>query len=103
MEGDDDFGKHVNLAARIAGQASGGEILVSSLLRELTASGGDIEFGDARQVELKGLTGVQEMFPIPWRARKATDVRQSSIRGAPRARKSTSLEPLTGWKKVEGT
>ncbi len=65
-EGDDFFGKHVNLAARIAGQAIGGEILVSSLLRELTASGGDIEFGDARQVELKGLTGVQEMFPVSW-------------------------------------
>ena len=65
-EGDDFFGKHVNLAARIAGQATGGEILVSSLLRELTASGGDIEFGDARQVELKGLTGVQEMFPVSW-------------------------------------
>jgi len=65
-EGDDFFGKHVNLAARIAGQATGGEILVSSLLRELTSSGGDIEFGDSRVVELKGLTGVQEMFPVAW-------------------------------------
>jgi class 3 adenylate cyclase len=44
-EGDDFFGKHVNLAARIAAQADGGEILVSSLLHELTSSGGDIEFG----------------------------------------------------------
>jgi len=65
-EGDDFFGKHVNLAARIAGQASGGEILVSSLLKELTASGGDIEFGEPRTVELKGLTGSQEMFPVSW-------------------------------------
>ena len=67
-EGDDFFGKHVILAARIAGQASGGEVLVSSLLRELTASGGDIEFGELKSVELKGLTGVQEMFPVSWRS-----------------------------------
>jgi class 3 adenylate cyclase len=65
-EGDDFFGKHVNLAARIAGQATGGEILASSLLKELTSSGGDIEFGEPRAVELKGLTGVQEMFPVSW-------------------------------------
>ncbi len=70
-EGDPDgradfFGKHVNLAARIAGQASGGEILVSSLLKELTASGGDIEFEDGREVELKGLSGVQQVFAVGW-------------------------------------
>ncbi|KKK82898.1 hypothetical protein LCGC14_2798790, partial [marine sediment metagenome] len=35
-EADDFFGKNVILAARIAGQAQGGEILVSSLLKELT-------------------------------------------------------------------
>jgi class 3 adenylate cyclase len=57
----------VNLTARIASQASGGEILVSSLLRELTASGGDIEFGDSRLVELKGLAGEHAMFPVSWR------------------------------------
>ncbi|MCH8050480.1 MAG: adenylate/guanylate cyclase domain-containing protein, partial [Chloroflexi bacterium] len=67
-EGDDFFGKHVILAARIAAQATGGEILVSSLLKELTASAGDIEFGDPREVELKGLTGQQEMFPVSWQS-----------------------------------
>ncbi len=67
-EGDDFFGKHVNLAARIAAQADGGEILVSSLLKELTASGGDIQFGEPRTVELKGLTGAQEMFPVAWQS-----------------------------------
>ncbi len=65
-EGDDFFGKHVNMAARIAGQASGGEILVSSLLRELTASGGDIAFDDGREVELKGLSGVQRVYGVGW-------------------------------------
>jgi class 3 adenylate cyclase len=70
-EGDPDgrvdfFGKHVNLAARIAGQATGGEILVSSLLRELTASGGDIAFDDGRDVELKGLSGGQRVYGVGW-------------------------------------
>ena len=65
-EGDDFFGKHVNLAARIAGQAIGGEILVSSLLNELTSSGGDIEFGDAREVELKGLAGTHHLYAVNW-------------------------------------
>ena len=66
LEAGDFFGKHVNLAARIASQAKAGEVLVSSLLRELTESSGDIDFGDARQVELKGLTGTQRVFSVHW-------------------------------------
>jgi class 3 adenylate cyclase len=65
-EGDDFFGKHVNLAARIAGQAEGGEILASSLLKELTASAGDIAFSEGREVELKGLTGSHHVFQVAW-------------------------------------
>ena len=64
-EGDDFFGKHVNLTARIARQAAGGEILVSSLLKEL-ASGGDVEFGDARELELRGLAGPHRVFTVVW-------------------------------------
>ena len=63
-EADDFYGKHVNLAARIASQATGGEILVSSLLHDLTESGGDIPFGEEREVELKGLSGTQRVFPV---------------------------------------
>ena len=62
----DFYGKHVNLAARIASEAKGGEILVSSLLRELTESGGDIAFGDGREVVLKGLTGTQRVYKVGW-------------------------------------
>jgi class 3 adenylate cyclase len=65
-EADDFFGKNVILAARIAGQAQGGEILVSSLLKELTESAGDIAFGDGREVELKGLTGQHHVFEVGW-------------------------------------
>jgi class 3 adenylate cyclase len=65
-DGDDFFGKHVNLAARVASQAAGGEILVSSLLHELASSTGDIEFGDDREVELKGLTGTHHLYTVNW-------------------------------------
>jgi len=65
-EGDDFFGKHVNLAARIAGQASGGEVLVSSLLKDLADSGGDIVFGEGQEVELKGLSGKHRVYEVAW-------------------------------------
>ena len=65
-EGEDFFGKHVNRAARIAGQAQGGEILVSSLLKELTESAGEFTFGDGRKVELKGLKGKHGVFQVVW-------------------------------------
>ena len=45
VEDGDLFGKPVVLAARIANQARGGEILVSSLVREIVESRGDLAFG----------------------------------------------------------
>jgi len=65
-EADDFYGKNVILAARIAGQAQGGEILVSSLLKELTESAGDIAFGEGREVELKALAGRHRVFQLAW-------------------------------------
>ncbi|HET9476575.1 MAG TPA: adenylate/guanylate cyclase domain-containing protein [Dehalococcoidia bacterium] len=66
-DADDFFGKHVILASRIAGKARGGEILVSSLLRDLTESAGDIAFGDPRDVELRGLAGTYQVYGVHWR------------------------------------
>jgi class 3 adenylate cyclase len=63
-EGNDFYGKSVVLASRIAGQASGGEILVSSLLRELVESAGDIRFDDGTDTTLKGLTGMHRLFAV---------------------------------------
>ena len=60
------FGKTVILAARIADQARGGEILVSSLLKELTQTAGDIRFGESREVELKGISERQRVFRVEW-------------------------------------
>ncbi len=65
-EADKFFGKTVILAARIAAQAAAGEILVSSLVRELTQSSGDIRFGVAQRAELKGLSGTYSLYPIDW-------------------------------------
>lgn len=67
IQDDGDFyGKHVYLAARIASQAGGGQILVSSLLKDLTDSAGDIEFDSGTEIELKGLTGKQRVYAISW-------------------------------------
>ena len=65
-ERDDFFGRNVILAARIAAEARGGEILVSSLLKELTESSGDVQFGDAREVSLKGLSGSHLVHAVEW-------------------------------------
>jgi class 3 adenylate cyclase len=65
-EDGDLFGKPVVLAARIANQASGGEILVSSLVREIVESRGDLAFGASREVELKGLGGRHLLHPLLW-------------------------------------
>ena len=47
---------------RIADQAQGAQILVSSLLKELTESAGDLAFGEEREVELKGLPGPHRVY-----------------------------------------
>ncbi len=65
-EGEDFFGKSVILAARIASQAIGGQILVSSLLKALVESSGEFGFGDGREVELKGLSGTHQVFDVKW-------------------------------------
>jgi class 3 adenylate cyclase len=71
MEDGDLIGKPVVLAARIANQAFGGEILVSSLVREIVESRGDLAFGDSRSVELKGLSGAHTLHTVDWSRRDA--------------------------------
>jgi class 3 adenylate cyclase len=65
-EDQDYFGRNVILAARISAKGKGGEILVSSLVKELTESAGDIPFDEGRDVELKGLAGLTRIYPVHW-------------------------------------
>ena len=55
--GDDLFGRNVAMAARVAAQADGGEILVSEPVRDAVRTHEDIAFDDGRDVELKGFAG----------------------------------------------
>ena len=61
----DVFGQNVVVAVRITDHAEPGEIVVSGLTRDLTVSGGDLSFGPAAEVELKGLSE-------PWRIHRVT-------------------------------
>ncbi len=60
----DFFGRNVILAARIAAEATGGEILISDALRERVDGEVAVGFEDARQLELKGLAGHHQVFAV---------------------------------------
>ena len=66
-EDGDFFGRNVILASRITDQAHGGQILISSLLKDLVESAGDWAFRDEREIALKGLPGLHRMFLVDWR------------------------------------
>ncbi|MEX2457634.1 MAG: adenylate/guanylate cyclase domain-containing protein, partial [Actinomycetota bacterium] len=66
-EADDFFGKAVILAARIAAEARGSEILASSLVRELVEHTGEFSFEDPTDTELKGLAGMYRLSAVRWR------------------------------------
>jgi eukaryotic-like serine/threonine-protein kinase len=60
----DFYGRNIVLAARITDQARGGEILASSVVKQLTESAGDLRFEDAREVELDGLAGTHTVYRV---------------------------------------
>jgi class 3 adenylate cyclase len=62
--GDDLFGRNVAMAARVAGQAEGGEILVSEVVRDAVSDSDDIEFDEGRDVELKGFSGTYRLYAV---------------------------------------
>jgi class 3 adenylate cyclase len=63
---DDFHGRHVVIAARVASVATGGEILVSSLVRQIVETRGDLRFGPERVVTLKGLADEWRVSPVIW-------------------------------------
>jgi len=59
-EGGDIFGAAVNVAARVAGKAKGGEVLVSEIVRQLVGPIAEMKFDFRGRYKLKG-------FPDRWR------------------------------------
>jgi class 3 adenylate cyclase len=64
-QGRDLFGLNVALAARVADEAGGGEILASSAVKKKAHSG--IRYGKGRKVKLKGISMEETVYPIEWR------------------------------------
>jgi class 3 adenylate cyclase len=65
-EDEDLFGTAVILAARIAAQAEGGEILASNVVRELVAGKGFL-FADRGDVALRGFDDPVRLYEVRWR------------------------------------
>ncbi|MBV8200114.1 MAG: adenylate/guanylate cyclase domain-containing protein, partial [Acidobacteria bacterium] len=64
-EAGDFFGAAVNMAARVAGKARGGQVLVSEVVRHLVGPVSEINFAYKGSYKLKG-------FPDRWRLHEAT-------------------------------
>jgi class 3 adenylate cyclase len=62
--GDDLFGRNVAMAARVAAQAVGGEILVSQPVRDALSDCEDIWFDEGRDADLKGFSGSYRLFAV---------------------------------------
>ncbi|MFT4188122.1 MAG: adenylate/guanylate cyclase domain-containing protein [Aeromicrobium sp.] len=65
----DYFGRNVALAARVAAEAEGGEVLVSNDLRETLIDSTEFVFDDVREAELKGFATPE----LLWRVAGAPD------------------------------
>jgi class 3 adenylate cyclase len=60
------LGRTVIVASRIADAADADEILVSSVVRELTSGSESVSFGESRTVPLQGVTEPQLLYPVRW-------------------------------------
>ncbi|MCH7616851.1 MAG: adenylate/guanylate cyclase domain-containing protein [Chloroflexi bacterium] len=65
-EDEDLFGTAVNLAARIAAKAEGGEILVADVVRQLVA-GKEFLFNDRGDTEMRGFEDPVRVYEVRWR------------------------------------
>ena len=65
-EKEDLFGISVNMAARIAATAAGGQVLVSQVAYALASTSGDFNFRQVGEVELKGIAGNHLLYEVLW-------------------------------------
>jgi class 3 adenylate cyclase len=63
-EESDFYGRNVVVAARIADAAEGGQILASSVVKDLAESSGDVTFEEPRELELSGLAGRHAVYRV---------------------------------------
>ena len=63
-DGNDFLGGAVILAARIAQQAKGDEILVSSVLKDLCDLSGEFRFEHGRDIDVKGLSETRRVYSV---------------------------------------
>lgn len=63
-EEEDLFGQAVNHAARIADQATGGQVLISEIVYALVGRGGEFRFRELGQFELKGISGTHALYEV---------------------------------------
>jgi class 3 adenylate cyclase len=61
------MGRNVVLAARIAAQAKGGEILVSSTAKEYTETDPSFLFEERGEYHFKGVLGEHTVYSVVWR------------------------------------
>jgi adenylate cyclase len=62
--GEDLFGRNVALAARVAAEADGGEILVSEAVRDAVDGADGVAIGESREVSLKGFSGRHQLYSV---------------------------------------
>jgi adenylate cyclase len=62
--GDDLFGRNVAMAARVASEADGGEVLVSEVVRDAVTEVDDLVFDDGREAQLKGFSGSHRLYAV---------------------------------------
>ena len=66
VNGEDYLGRNVVLGARIADRARGGEILVSSALKEYVESDPAYRFEERGEFHFKGLLGEHTVYGVDW-------------------------------------
>ncbi len=60
------FGRHVNLAARVANLAGGGEIMASLVVHEISAGRDDLVWDAPLVADLKGFAEPETVFRLMW-------------------------------------
>lgn len=65
-DGNDFLGTAVNIAARLTDAATGGEVIVSAVVRDLVSSTGEFTFQEEQHVALKGIEAPQRACLVAW-------------------------------------